>query len=223
MPHTEGGTEPYSDWDSESSITPDTEDEPVPQKLQEPSGADRMMKAEEILPDIPGLRGLGIEVRVPKVVNASSKASLAKEIYHRALNRGVEMSYAERLAFVRKARDEGIVADLVKDGEIPASFVESLDEAWDEMPIMQQGRAACDAKTLRKMFLGEWSASDQASLDELVEAAQRRMSSLNLSLQLPGVVSTLPAAVGTPPPPPPPPFPSLKPCVRRGSLPPEQH
>jgi hypothetical protein len=194
MSHIARGSEAYMDWDSESSITPDSEDDQLPQKQD---NVDRTMLAEEILPDIPGLRGLGIKVRVPKVVNGSSQASLAKELCHAAIKRGVEMSDAERLAFVRKARDEGIIADLVNDGEVPASFADCIDEEWDDMPIIARERAAYDQKTLRKMYLGEWSRSDQAGLDELVEAAQSKMRALQLPLQVPEIVSTVPAAVGS--------------------------
>jgi hypothetical protein len=194
MSHTVRRSEAYSDWESESSITPDSEDDQLPQKQD---NVDRMMMAEEILPDIPGLRGLGIRVRVPTVVNESSQASLAKELCIRAINRGVEMSDAERLAFVRKARDEGIISNLVKDGDVPASFADCLDEEWDELPIIKRERATHDEKTLRKMYLGDWSKADQAGLDELVEAARSKMKALNLPLHVPDIVSTVPAAVGT--------------------------
>jgi hypothetical protein len=192
--HLARRSEAYSEWDSESSITPDSEEDQPPQKQE---NVDRMMMAEEILPNIPGLRGLGIKVRVPKVVNGSSQELLAKELCIRAINRGVEMSDAERLAFVRKARDEGIISSLVKDGDVPASFADCLDEEWDELPIIKRERAVHDEKTLRKMYLGDWSRSDQAGLDELVEAAQSKMKALDLPLQVPDVVSTVPAAVGT--------------------------
>ena len=180
---------------SESAITPDSEEERAA-FLRGEGQVNQNVNAEEILPDIPGLRGLGIKTSMPRILNTSSYKNLANDISSRVLRRGLDMSEDEMLQFVRGARDQGLLSDLVENGEVPASFIDFLDEGFDEIDAVKSVRDRYDIRNLRKMYLGTWSTADQERLDEMIQAAKSRMAALNLPLQIPDVVPTLPAAIG---------------------------
>jgi hypothetical protein len=199
------------EWRSESTLTPDSEEERAALLQQDMPNQDT--DVEEILPELPGLKGLGIRISTPRFMNASGYNAMASDLVSQAIHRGLKMNEEEMLKFVRSARDRGLLSNLVENGEIPSAFMDLIDEAWDEQPAVKRSRNQYDVGTLRRIYLGGWTGADQERLDELVSGARSKMAALRLPLQVPDVVRTLPAALGLPPP-----FHSRLLCLRRVCL-----
>jgi hypothetical protein len=184
--------ETYSDMTSETTDSEIDKSEGVAVHLD----GDELRDAETIYPHVPGLKGFGVKVHVPHIMNDSAQRSLTEELTTKVAERASEMSTKEMIDFIRLPHNQELISELVDHGEIPAEVHDLLDVRWDENPLVKRANSVYSAETAQKIFTGEYSGKERKRLENLVRQSRSKMNSMNLSLQVPGIVETMAEAVG---------------------------